>query len=143
MRTILNRLPRRTLYASIATLLIALVPYAVRSTAAGKPGSSTIYSPVLSSASSDTTTRSLVCWATNISAVSHVISAELLEADGTSLATIPARTVGPGNSVDGGVTGTHIAYCRITVDGLSSDVRGELLLVDNGDGLTLAAVPAY
>jgi len=144
MHSMLDRSHRRTVYAAVGlvTLLIVLVPYAVRSTAAAgskTPQTTTLYTAVLVADSNG----GLSCSATNVSTVQHTISMDLINAvDGTPLATTAPAQVDPSMTIQGGLIAANPGYCRITVDGPGSDIRAEALLAE-GTQATAAVALAY
>jgi hypothetical protein len=117
---------RRAFYGAVATVLIVLVPYAMRSMAAPTTKTSTLYSGVLIADANG----GLGCVTTNVSAVSHMISMDLISDAGVLLGTTPSTAVSPGGTLELGVTGGNAGYCKIGVDGAGSDVRAEATAIE-------------
>jgi hypothetical protein len=147
MRKILSRLPRRTVLAVVATMSIVVIAFAVKPTAApSRPTSTVLYTPVLAAGPGN----GLYCDVLNVSTTTRMISMDLIDNLGVLIGHIPASgnpyPTPPGQAFGGGVTdpnATFIGYCKITVDGTSSDVRGEVLVNNGTTAQTIAAAPAY
>lgn len=145
----LKRLPRKTC-VGIVTVLILFVAYATRSTAAPPPRTSTLYTAVLHANGfngTNGTEAALSCYITNVSTVSHIVSAEMTDNSGNTLIEPVPVSLAPGASTIAGLgsSSNAIAFCKITVDGPSSDIRAQiqLLATTNTGALTLAVSPAY
>ncbi len=147
MRKTLSRLPRKMVLAGLVAVMMVVIAFAARPTAAPLR-SAVLYTPLLFAGAGN----GLGCEVVNVSTTTHLISMELFRNDGVSLGQMPATggpyySLGPGAAFGGGIAGQpdiSIGYCKITVsDGTSSDVRGEVYVNDQTTGQTLAVAPAY
>jgi hypothetical protein len=140
MRLIPVRVVRRSLYVGAAGLFVMVVGLAARSTAAAPP--KPITTTTLYTADAGGSTYE-ICEVRNVSAVYHTISMQIIDFfDGTVLDQRQGDVIPPGGR-DTATAYNRSTYCKITVDGPTSDVRGALL-VTSSDGFTASAViPAY
>jgi hypothetical protein len=129
MRTIVDRLPRGTLYVSLTIGLILSSWPAMRAIAASGAKTvtpTTLYTAILVSDSNG----GLSCSVTNVSATSHIVSMDLIDDSGIVNNLASLMPVGPNETLHLGIIGANAFYCKITVDGPASDVRAEELLAD-------------
>jgi len=128
MRTIIDRLPRGTLYVFLAIGLILSISPAVKAIASGAKTvtPTTLYTALLISDSYGV----LACSVTNVSASGHIVSMDLIDDFGIARNVASQMPVAPSETLHLGILGANSFYCKITVDGPASDVRAEELLAD-------------